>query len=216
MLLAIGAVVGFAVIVVAAFISLGVRGRAASLVASVLLEVGLGGVVLLLATRRGVSLSALGFVCPRKWGPIATGWLGSYGIIIAYFGLLKLLERLGVDTSMFARGNPVPLRGDEGTAELVGLAVTVVVLAPFGEELFFRALLYRGLRGYWAAPAALAVSGAAFGAFHLNLSVVLPYALIGVLFGWVAEESRSLWSSTVAHMLVNGVSFVVGLIAITR
>ncbi len=215
MLLGVGALVGATLLLVALFVLFRFRGGAAGIAASVLLELALGGVVLLLAARRGLSLRALGFVRPVAWGPVAAGWLGAYAILIAYFGLLRLVERAGIDTSMFSRGNPVPFRGDEGILALTVLAVTVVVLAPFGEELFFRALLYRGLRGYWAAPAALLVSGAAFGVFHLNLGVVLPYTVIGMLFAWVAEESRSLWSAILAHMLVNGVSFAVGLIAVT-
>jgi membrane protease YdiL (CAAX protease family) len=90
---------------------------------------------------------------------------------------------------------------------MVVLGVAVVLVAPLSEELFFRALVFRGLRGYWRLLPSLAVSGVLFGAFHGNVSVVLPFAFIGALFAWGYEESDSLWIPIVAHALVNGLSF---------
>ena len=212
----VGALAAITLLLIAALVLLRVRGAAVGMGASVLLELALGGIVLLLAARRGVSLRELGFVRPTTWRLAVPAWLGAYGILVGYVLLLRLAERAGFDVSMFTRGNPVPLSGDEGVALVAVMAVTVVLLAPVCEELFFRALLYRGLRGFWSMPLALAVSGSAFGAFHLNLSVVLPYSLIGMLFAWLMEESRSLWPPIVVHALVNGISFAVSIAALTN
>ena len=212
----VGALAAITLLLIAALVLLRVRGAAVGMGASVLLELALGGIVLLLAARRGVSLRELGFVRPTPGRLAVPAGLGAYGILVGYVLLLRLAERAGFDVSMFTRGNPVPLSGDEGVALVAVMAVTVVLLAPVCEELFFRALLYRGLRGFWSMPLALAVSGSAFGAFHLNLSVVLPYSLIGMLFAWLMEESRSLWPPIVVHALVNGISFAVSIAALTN
>lgn len=175
--------------------------------ATVAFELVIGATVLFLARRRGLSRRDLRLVLPRRWGFIGLVWLGSYGVLVAYQLLLAGLDRAGVDTSRFTEGNPLPIDENNGIAMIVVLGIAVVLIAPLSEELFFRALLFRGLRGYWRLLPSMAVSGLVFGAFHGNVSVVLPFAFIGALFAWGYEESDSLVTPILAHMLVNGVSF---------
>jgi membrane protease YdiL (CAAX protease family) len=185
----------------------GARGDNALLVATIAQEVMLGGAVLVLAARRRISLRALGFVRPRKWSPLTSAWLGSYGILIVYGIALLVLDGLGLDVSALRGTNSLPIDSSTPTARIVVLAFTVVLIAPFSEELFFRGLLYRGLRGLWTRLPALIVSGICFGLLHLSLGVIVPFALIGVLFAWSNDQSGSLWTSIIAHGLVNGLSF---------
>lgn len=180
---------------------------APGVIATLFFEISIGAVVLFLAARRGLSVRDLGFVRPRRWGFIGLVWAGSYGILVAYQLALALLDRLGVDVSGLREGNPLPIDSSDGVALVVVLGLAVVAVAPLCEELFFRALIFRGLRGYWRLLPSLAVSGLVFGAFHGNLSVVVPFAFIGALFAWGYEESESLFTPIVAHLLVNGVSF---------
>jgi membrane protease YdiL (CAAX protease family) len=56
-------------------------------------------------------------------------------------------------------------------------------------------------------PIAYMISGAVFALFHLNLSVIVPFALIGVIFAWAFWNSGSLWTTIGAHAAVNGLSF---------
>jgi membrane protease YdiL (CAAX protease family) len=110
--------------------------------------------------------------------------------------------------SRFAQGNTVPIDPADGGFVLLLLAIAVVGLAPLCEELFFRALLFRGLRGFWGLTPSLFASGVLFGAFHLNVGVLLPFTLIGVLFAWSNEQSGSIYTSIAAHGAVNSLSFV--------
>lgn len=170
-------------------------------------ELALGGVVLVLGARRGLGLEALGLVWPRRWGPLVTAWLGSHAILIVYTLAVMSLGSLGVDVERLKGGNALPLRPEAALPVLVLLGVTAVLVAPVCEELFFRGLLYRGLRGFWTLGPALALSGVCFGLFHLNLAVLVPFALIGALFAWSTEASGSLLTSIGAHVLVNGLAF---------
>ena len=175
-----------------------------------------GASVLLLAYRRGLGAADLGFVRPTRWRPAMIAWSGAYGVLIAYGVLLAVLDALGVNVSMFNEGNPLPVDARQEAQVLIVFAVAVVLVAPFAEELFFRALIFRGTRGYWGVGPSLLMSGLAFGLFHLNPSVILPFAAIGVLFAWANEQSGSLWTSITAHAAFNAVSFALSLVVVER
>ena len=184
-------------------------------VSTIAFELLFGASVLLLAYRRGLGAADLGFVRPTRWRPAVFAWSGAYGVLFAYGVLLAVLDALGVNVSMFNEGNPLPVDGEQAALVVVVFAVAVVLVAPFAEELFFRALIFRGTRGYWGVGPSLLLSGLAFGLFHLNPSVILPFAGIGVLFAWANEQSGSLWTSITAHAAFNAVSFALSLVVET-
>ena len=206
-------VAGFAALATA--IALTARGdgiTAVIAVAMLLFQLTLVATVLALAARRGLALADLGFVAPRRWRPLAWAWAGAYGILFAYYAGLLALQSLGLPVEGLMEGNRIPLEAALGPLVIVVIGLAVVVGAPFGEELLFRALLFRGMRGHWRFMPAAWGSGLLFALFHVNLAVVVPFALIGVLFAWAYEESGSLWVTIVAHGGLNGVSFVVTLL----
>jgi membrane protease YdiL (CAAX protease family) len=176
-------------------------------VATLLFELTLGVTVLLLALRRGLSRADLGFVRPQRWGPLATAWLGAYAIQLSYFTVLLVLDALGVPTDLLDDGNSLPIGSEATRVALVIFGVAVIVGAPLGEELMFRALLFRGMRGFWRLVPAMVVSGLLFGLFHLNPSVLVPFTLVGALFAWSYEESGSLWVTIAAHAGANSVAY---------
>ena len=187
------------------------EGRVESVITAlgaVFLEAMLGLWVVLRRRTRGFSWAALGFVAPRRWGPLWVAWAGSYLILLGYAAVLALLNSWGLDTSRFSEGNAVPIDPADGGLVLLLLALAVVALAPLCEELFFRGLIFRGLRGYWGLTPSLLVSGLLFGLFHFNLGVILPFTLIGIVFAWSNEQSGSIYTSIAAHGAVNSLSFV--------
>lgn len=192
----------------------GSAGRIGAAIAAVALEALLGLWVVLRAWARGISWAELGFVPPRRWGPLWIAWFGSYGILIGYQGVVQALKLIGVDVSRFARGNSLPIDMTDGGGVLLLLGIAVVGLAPLCEELFFRALWFRGLRGFWSFGPAALLSGLLFGVFHLNPSVVLPFTMIGVLFAWSNDASGSIYTSIAAHGAVNALSFVLTIILV--
>lgn len=217
----IALVVGsFVVIVIALGVYVGVTGdedaETPGIVSTLLFELMIGAVVLFLAARRGLSFRDLGFVRPRHWGLVGIVWVGCYGILIAYQLALALLEQAGIDVDRFTEGNALPIDSGDNIVLLAILGLAVVVVAPLSEELFFRSLIFRGLRGYWRLLPALLVSGFLFGAFHGNISVFVPFMFIGALFAWGYEESDSLWVPIIAHALVNGLSFALSLAGVVE
>jgi membrane protease YdiL (CAAX protease family) len=95
---------------------------------------------------------------------------------------------------------------------IVALILAVVVLAPLAEEALFRGLLFGGMQARWGMWPAALLSGAVFGAAHLNVSLWLPLSVAGVLLALVYARTRSLWSSTAAHATLNGVSVMLALL----
>lgn len=92
---------------------------------------------------------------------------------------------------------------------LVVLAVLVVLVAPFVEELFFRGLLQRTLARWLPPMAAVAVSAVAFGVTHFQPVQLLGLIAFGGVLGVLAERSGRLGPSIVAHMSFNGCSVLV-------
>ena len=185
-------------------------GEAADIVfvlATLAVELMLGLWVLAAARRRGLRLDAIGLVRPRQWWPMWVAWFGAYGILLGYVLLIVLADSLGLPVDRLGDRDGFPIDVRRSLPVMVLLGLSVVVAAPLCEELFFRGLLFRGLRGFWRLLPAMLVSGALFGVFHTSLAVLVPFSLIGMLFAWASEESGSLLAPMGAHAAVNALSF---------
>jgi membrane protease YdiL (CAAX protease family) len=90
------------------------------------------------------------------------------------------------------------------------LAVLVVgLLAPVGEELFFRGYLQTRLRRTWSPGPAIVVTALAFGVIHGEpIHGVLAFAL-GLFLGLLTERAESVVPAIICHAANNSVSVVV-------
>jgi membrane protease YdiL (CAAX protease family) len=129
-----------------------------------------------------------------------------------YVGVVFVAPALFVLISLVT-GEPVStpeqqvLPSDPGNLELVLGGIFAIVAAPIGEELFFRGLLFGGLRrryGFWASAL---ISGAVFGIFHPPPLLMPLLFTVGVGLAWVYERRGSLIPSMVAHAVFNIVGF---------
>lgn len=80
---------------------------------------------------------------------------------------------------------------------------TASLAAPFYEEIMFRGFLLPSLTRYIPVWGAIGVSSLIFALAHLNLSEVLPLAILGIVLGVVYTRSRNLLSSMLVHSLWN-------------
>lgn len=101
--------------------------------------------------------------------------------------------------------------GDHSPLSITIIAgILVVPVAAFCEEMFFRGMLFGGLRQsmpLW--PAAL-ISGLIFGLLHLtagDLGVALQLTLFGVILAWAYERSGTLWAPMTLHLINNALAF---------
>ena len=85
------------------------------------------------------------------------------------------------------------------------------VIPAFCEEWFFRGMLLRSLLKWNSVWKSILISAMVFGSFHvLSNSVIaldrlLPSTLIGVMLGYLAYKSDSIWPGVILHSLNNGI-----------
>jgi len=89
------------------------------------------------------------------------------------------------------------------------------VVAPFGEELLFRGVLYEALRNHWRFWPSAVVSSLIFGAMHMIPIQILMAALLGVALCWTYERSQSLWAPVLIHMVNNLVAFSIAYVGLS-
>ena len=91
-------------------------------------------------------------------------------------------------------------------------------LAPIGEELIFRGVIFTGLRKY-NRVLAYVVSAFLFGFIHVMNSVfagnigemiqMIPYVCSGLVFAYIYESTDNIWGSILTHMTNNIIAIVV-------
>jgi membrane protease YdiL (CAAX protease family) len=154
------------------------------------------------------ALPLLGF---RRFEPSAIGWtfavLGAYYVAAIAFSAIVLQpeqEDIGKELGVC---NP-------GIGIAIWAVASIVLLAPFCEEVFFRGFFYAGLRTKWSLWPSALLSGAVFGLVHAPTgpTAAIPLAGLGVGLAWLYNKTDSIWPCMLAHFLNNAlaISVVIG------
>lgn len=174
----------------------------------VLLLVGLGW----LRIRYGRDVALVTGRARWRWSDVGVGFALGTACFVGQQALLALivlfLSRLGIE--------PPPVQDTfraiaEDPATAPALVVTAVLLAPAGEEMLFRGVLFQGLRGRWGFWVAAFGSAGLFTIAHLgDASGALGDAIIvagilplGLIFAALMERRGSLLACVLAHAVYN-------------
>lgn len=127
-------------------------------------------------------------------------WLLCLPIVAAVlYATYKITGRAAIEEQM----DMLPdLTDDDGTIT-AGFILLVGILSPIAEELVFRGVLFAWLRrhaNFW--PAGIA-SALVFAGAHGIPDIILPTAILGLLFAWIYERTGSLWPAMLAHVVHN-------------
>jgi membrane protease YdiL (CAAX protease family) len=102
-----------------------------------------------------------------------------------------------------------PLREELDRTPL-GIKLFALAIVPaLCEELFFRGFLLRAFRSAMSPTVAIIFTAALFGLFHVLVRDALmlerfpPTALLGLVLGWLAVRTGSLWPGVVLHVVHN-------------
>lgn len=92
-------------------------------------------------------------------------------------------------------------------ASIIVSGVTTSLIVPIAEEFLFRGAILKSLSKY-GIPFAVGASAVLFGLMHGNIFQA-PFATVaGIIMGYVAIRSGSLWPSIIIHMAINSFSTV--------
>ena len=83
----------------------------------------------------------------------------------------------------------------------------MIVLAPLGEELCFRYVIFKNLEHRAGPFPALLLTSFLFAGVHFNLQVMPSLFLLGLWLGTLYRRTGSLLAPVIAHSLFNAVSF---------
>lgn len=120
------------------------------------------------------------------------GWLNSFVPVPDF--MAEMQDTMAEMISNFLKSDNVLLLG----VFHVGLVPAIC------EEIMYRGYVQRAFEKSWGIWAAIFISGAIFGAYHLQLSNFLPLATLGVFLAYVTYISDSLIPAIVAHFVNNG------------
>lgn len=136
---------------------------------------------------------------------IRSGLLG-----FVYFLPACTLLALGWSSAIKALGLPDDvqdvvsiIRGTNDPLMLAQWFLVVVILAPIGEELIFRAGLFRFLANRMRPGLAAAISAALFATIHWNLQASLPLFALGLTLAAVYQRSGRIIAAIVLHAAFN-------------
>jgi membrane protease YdiL (CAAX protease family) len=90
----------------------------------------------------------------------------------------------------------------------VGLLVSMLLTAPFFEEIIFRGVLLQTIKRYAGSAAAIVISAAIFAALHPSLYVKANIFFLALLFGYLFDRTGSIVPGMVLHFLFNATSAV--------
>ncbi len=194
---------------------LGLGGRAASQVG---LWIGLAGVVVLAARRKGSGSVADDFGFRARWSDLGLGVgtaLVAQVVVVPLVALLlaPLLGRPDVS-------GPVEDLVEEARGPaFAALVLTAVIGAPIVEELFFRGLLLLSLQRRFGTARAVAGSSVLFGLAHPNdlpvegmVLVMASLAVLAVLFALLVVRTGRLGPAIAAHAAFNAVNLAVAVL----
>lgn len=160
------------------------------------------------ARRRGVGLAAALGLHPTGVG--RTLRLSAL-IVVGGFATVAMYASVARMVGVTVEGNTAGLVASYGMgwAEMALAFVLVGIVAPFVEEVTFRGIVFPSLRAAWGTAPAMLVSGAIFGVVHLQLTIAIPLALLGMALAAVFLRTRSLWTAIAAHCAYNTVSLAI-------
>lgn len=156
--------------------------------------------------RQKTSLKTLGLNRMPSWLDLGLAPLGfaAYmlvgGLVVAV--IAELVPSFDVD-----QAQDVGFTGLQAQWEYALAFITLVILAPFAEEILFRGYLYGKLKKYIPTWVAILVVSILFGAAHGQWNVGINTFVMSIFLCLVRDMSGSLWSSIVLHMIKNGVAY---------
>jgi membrane protease YdiL (CAAX protease family) len=92
--------------------------------------------------------------------------------------------------------------------DLIGVMITIAVVAPIIEELLFRGVILDGLRMHYRLSTAIVASSILFGLVHLSPIVSIQTFLLALFLAWLRVSTGSLMLCVISHSAFNATPFI--------
>lgn len=161
------------------------------------------GSTIAFARRRGAKASDLGLIKGKLGKNLMAGVMGG----LALTAVIWILGALW--TSVL--GPPPPQDIEQVLNNLVKSDnfflpfLSVAVLAPLSEELYFRGMIYPVARKRFGPFWGMVISGLFFGSMHLDIYRLIPISAGGMVLAYYYEKTGSLISPMLAHSIWNSI-----------
>lgn len=126
--------------------------------------------------------------------------LAGVAIQIMVDGILNIVSPLFPDT--FAAYYDLVSKA-VGVNRAVPMIIATFVIAPIGEELFFRGVIMGYAKRYMPPAIAILFQGVLFGLYHGNIVQGIYACILGCLLGFVAYKADTLLASMILHFSIN-------------
>jgi membrane protease YdiL (CAAX protease family) len=149
--------------------------------------------------------AALGLVCAAVTVPLA---VASEHAAVYLLGLIEGPAQAAARAAAEHLSDPLRpvLQALTDVAPVAWVFALLAVVVPVGEEVFFRGLVYGGLRARWGVTAAALASALFFAAVHVQIVHALPIFVLGVLLALLYERTGGLLAGIVTHAVNNVVA----------
>ncbi len=170
------------------------------------------GVALAYLRSRGYNLNArvLGFRRTRFWP--AAGWLVVVLIATSSFEQLydSLIEKFAGESQLPSQVPSQDVTALFGTSviALILTFVTVALITPVVEELFFRGIVHRGLEQRFGFFPGATLSAFIFCLAHLDYRLFVPIFGLGFGFAFLVHRTGSILPTITGHFIVNALGVV--------
>ncbi len=139
-----------------------------------------------------------------EWLPFQKMKWSSVGLTVLFtYLIMPLITFINVFSQLFG-SNVVLGISDEIISMPVFLMVFIMgIFGPLCEELVFRGIIFNGYKKTGRMIGALVLSSLLFGLLHMNFNQFCYASFLGFIFAMLLEATGSLWSSVLAHVIVN-------------
>ncbi len=157
--------------------------------------------VVFLARRKGADAKDLGFSREKAGVNILTG-------IFSGFVLWFVVVMIGILLTIITGPPPSQeveklLRGMKTLKDLWLPFISVSILAPLSEELYFRGMVFPVISAKLGTRPGMVLSALFFGSLHLDWYRLIPITVGGIGLAYLYDKTRSLLTPIIAHSVWN-------------
>ena len=139
-----------------------------------------------------------------------------WGVVVGFVALWTTMGILYLSNLLLELLNHQPqeqeavtvLRAAEGWKDRLAMGIATIVIAPVGEEILFRGILYPWIKRIWSPRIALWATALVFAAIHVNLATFVPLTFLAIILVLLYEYTGNLLACMVTHALFNAANLV--------